>query len=204
MAAKINLPVLRRDSISTMSARLQDAVLVGIGLLQEDVVASNATRELLRPVLWGRAIVFSKASIVVSAAVKNKNVAFFCSCGSDSLDENVGANVRMGDSSTCHHAVAYSLALLAVAKYLMLASVTALLSRHPVLNTPEPAQVMSPPYACKKRPMVGASMPSASIESGALWSHHLGMRAALVPSASTCRAARVTRSVCTRVQCWLH
>ena len=124
-------------SISTLSGQLQDALLVGIGLLHEEFRATGTTGSVTRPLCGGRAVcVFGGGGspFVVWSATKKGVAGFFCSCGTDAMDENVGARVRTGESSTCQHAAAHALALKGVAAHVGCESVLALFQRFPALD----------------------------------------------------------------------
>ena len=124
-------------SILNLSGQLQDAVLVGIGLLHEDFRAAGAVGPVARPLCGGRAVCVAGGGgspFIVWSATNKGSACFYCSCGTDALDENVGARVRMGDSSTCRHAIAHTLALKGVAAHVRCESVAALLKRFPAID----------------------------------------------------------------------
>jgi len=124
-------------SIATLSGQLQDALLVGIGLLHEEFRATGTAGSVARPLCGGRAVCVAgggASPFVVWSATKEGVAGFFCSCGTDALDENVGARVRTGESSTCRHAVAHALALKGVAAHVGCESMPALFERFPALD----------------------------------------------------------------------
>lgn len=118
-----------------LACRLQDAILQGMGVLNEELDA-QAAPGVLRPVASGRALYCAdvQKSLVVWAATCDRGAAFYCSCGTESKDENVAALVRTGRSSTCAHASALEIALRGAAQHLRYASVPALLRAHPSLD----------------------------------------------------------------------
>lgn len=122
---------LDADSISTMYGELQDAILEGLGLLDEELNRNNVA-SVVPPVLRGSSIFYSRAStsFVVWAAALKANVCFYCSCGAENGEENAAARLRMGVSSRCRHAVAFALALRGVAQHVLCASVADLLHRY--------------------------------------------------------------------------
>ena len=125
-------------SIGTLAGHLQDAILVGLGLMHGDLQSTKRKAVFVRPVFGGKGVFYSQGpdSFVVWASVTDStgSVRCYCSCGGEDLKENVGARVRMGVSSTCSHAVAHVLALRAVALKLLCASVPDLLRRRPNLD----------------------------------------------------------------------
>jgi len=123
-------------SIGTLVGHLQDAVMVGIGMMHQDVRSSASKAALVRSVFGGRGVFYAHGVevFVVWASATDGAVGCYCSCGGDELKENVGARVRTGVSSSCSHAVAYSLALRAVALHLMCESVPGLLHKYNVLD----------------------------------------------------------------------
>eukprot|EP00168_Porphyra_purpurea_P011659 TRINITY_DN2968_c0_g1_i1.p1 TRINITY_DN2968_c0_g1~~TRINITY_DN2968_c0_g1_i1.p1 ORF type:complete len:191 (+),score=32.20 TRINITY_DN2968_c0_g1_i1:912-1484(+) len=110
--------------------------MIGIGLMQHDLRSSSSKAVLVRTVFSGRGVFYAHGAevFVVWAASTDEVFGCYCSCGGDELNENVGARVRTGVSSSCTHAVAYSLALRVVAIHVMCASVPSLLHQHSVLN----------------------------------------------------------------------
>jgi len=125
-------------SIGTLVGHLQDAILVGLGLMHRDLQSSKKNAVFAKPVFGGKGVFYSQGpdSFVVWASVMEKtgSVRCYCSCGGEEMKENVGARVRMGVSSTCSHAVAHLLALHAVALKLLCESVADLLHRRPNLD----------------------------------------------------------------------
>lgn len=122
--------------LSALTGHLQDAIMVGLGMLQQDVRSSMSKAALVRPVFGGQGVFYAHGSdvLVAWAAAKDGAIGFYCSCGGEELKENVGSRVRTGNSSSCRHAVAYSLALRAVAQRFMCGSVPELLRMHPTLD----------------------------------------------------------------------
>lgn len=133
---KLPLAAVEDMSISALTGHLQDGIMVGLGLRDLDVRTSSSKSALVRPLFGGRAIFCSHGQdvFVVWAATKDDAIGCFCSCGGDMLNENVGARVRTGESSTCRHAVSLSVALHAVANHTMCRSVPDLLRKHPSLD----------------------------------------------------------------------
>lgn len=121
--------------VAALSSRMQDAVLQGLGVLNEEI-HGHGDLGVLRPVASGRALFCAdaKKSLAVWAAATSQGVSFYCSCGTDKKDENVSALVRTGLSSSCRHASALSVALRGAADHLRCASVRALLHAHPSLD----------------------------------------------------------------------
>lgn len=122
-------------SISIICWELQDALLEGLGLLDQQLRSRNVSR-VHRPVMGGRAVYHSegKSSFGVWASSVKQGVAFFCSCGADALSENVSARTRMGAYYTCRHAVALALALHGVARHVLSPSVADLLRHYGALD----------------------------------------------------------------------
>jgi len=123
-------------SIGALTNHLQDAILVGLGLIPRSIRTSGSKAAVVCPVFGGRGVFYSLGieTIVVWASTKDGVVACYCSCGGDDLKENVGARVRSGVSSSCSHAIAHSLALRAVALHLMCTSVPNLLRHRRALD----------------------------------------------------------------------
>jgi len=123
-------------SVGTLVGHLQDAVMVGLGLMPLDVRSSRSKAALVRPVFGGRGVFYAHGieAFVAWAAAKDGVVGCYCSCGGDDLKENVGARVRTGVSSSCSHALALLLALQAVARHVMCTSVPELLRRHQAVD----------------------------------------------------------------------
>eukprot|EP00168_Porphyra_purpurea_P011660 TRINITY_DN2968_c0_g1_i2.p1 TRINITY_DN2968_c0_g1~~TRINITY_DN2968_c0_g1_i2.p1 ORF type:complete len:310 (+),score=43.41 TRINITY_DN2968_c0_g1_i2:831-1760(+) len=126
----------QNHSIGTLVGHLQDAVMIGIGLMQHDLRSSSSEAVLVRTVSSGRGVFYAHGAevFVVWAASTDEVFGCYCSCGGDELNENVGARVRTGVSSSCTHAVAYSLALRAVSIHVMSAPLPSLLHQYSVLN----------------------------------------------------------------------
>lgn len=124
-------------SIAALAGKLQDAVLVGMDLLQEDFRAPGGADAIVQPGHGGRAIFFSHARssfVVWAATTVAGGVGFFCSCGGEGMADNVTASVRSGVSSRCRHAAAHALALRDVARHQLCSSVPDLLQRFPALD----------------------------------------------------------------------
>lgn len=126
-----------RNELSSMrlSSRLQDALLQSVGVIDEELRMTGVDG-MQKPVLRGRAIYhrYRKKSLVVWAARASSSVVCYCSCGGDSLQENVSARVMTQQSSTCGHAGAHAQALRAAAAHLRYASPVELLQKHPTLD----------------------------------------------------------------------
>lgn len=122
-------------SICIFCGELQEALLEGLGFLDQELRSRNVSR-VHRLVMEGRAVYHSegKSSFGVWASSVKQGVAFFCSCGADALSENVSARTRMGASSTCWHEVALALALHGVARHVLSPSVADLLRRYGALD----------------------------------------------------------------------
>lgn len=118
--------------VAALSSRMQDAVLQGLGVMNEELHGLGDFG-VLRPVASGRALFCAdaKKSLVVWAATTTQGAACYCSCGTDKKDENVSALVRTGLSSSCRHAAALAVALRGAADHLRCPSVRALLHAHP-------------------------------------------------------------------------
>lgn len=122
--------------IGALVGCLQDALMVGLGLIHQDVRPNRSKVAVARPVFGGRGVFYARGAevFVAWAAAKDGAVGCYCSCGGDQLKENVGARVRTGTSSSCRHAAALCLALHALAQHLLCASVPELLCLHPDLD----------------------------------------------------------------------
>lgn len=127
----------RSNDISStrLASRLQDAILLGVGVVNEELNSSRVDG-MQRPVLGGRAIFhrLKKQSVVVWAAMANGVVGNYCSCGGENLEENVSARVRTAVSSSCGHAAAHARALRAASVHLQCASTADFLNKYPALN----------------------------------------------------------------------
>lgn len=129
--------IQNHDELSTvrLSPLLQDAILVGVGVLDEELNKA-AGDGVQRPVLGGRAIVHRHDSrlVVVWVAQAKMGVRHYCSCGGENSEENVSARVRTAVSSSCRHASALALALRDVIAHLRCSSAFDLLRKYPMLN----------------------------------------------------------------------
>jgi len=125
-------------SIGTLVGHLQDAILVGLGLMHGVFQSIKKNAVFVKPVFGGKGVFYSQGpdSFVLWASVVDNtgSIRCYCSCDGNELEENVGARVRMGVSSTCTHAVTHFLALHAVALNLLCDSVADLLCRRPNLD----------------------------------------------------------------------
>lgn len=123
-------------SIAGLVGTVQDAIMIGLGLMQLDVRTAKSKAAVVRPVFGGRGVFYALGAdvFVVWAALTGGAVSSYCSCGGQELKENVGAHVRMGMSSSCAHAAAHILALRAVALHVVCASVPDLLRLYPSLD----------------------------------------------------------------------
>lgn len=129
------VPPTHSSLVVALSSRMQDGVLQGLGVLNEEL-HGNGDLGVLQPIAFGRALYCAdvKKSLVVWAAATDQDVACYCSCGTDKKDENVSALVRTGRSSSCRHASALAVALRGAADHLRCPSVRTLLRAHPSLD----------------------------------------------------------------------
>ena len=127
----------RAAFVAALSCQLLDALLVGLDLVLPDVELMGRKGPVIVPVPGGRAVFVrsaTEAPYVVWAAATKTSVCTFCSCGTASKDENVGARVRSSKSSTCMHAEAYSQALQQAVKHFLCSTTRALLRLYPAID----------------------------------------------------------------------
>lgn len=176
-------------SIARLASRLQDALLQSVGVLDEELRMTTVDG-VQRPVLRGRAIFhrYRKRSLVVWAASTSRSVACYCSCGGDSLQENVSARVMTRISSTCGHAAAYARALSAAAAHLRYASPVELLQRHSTLDN-------------SKAAASEAVVVNVEAEEDGRRTHVVGYNGIWCVVLTAALRARRSRPVCTHVPC---
>lgn len=124
------------EDFAALASALEDAVLVRLCVVSDDVILPGSSDAVIRPACQGPAVFYLKGNtaFIVWTAIMNERVSVFCSSGTESLNENVGAGVRTCASCKCLHAAAKSISLHGVAQHLHLPSVCAILRRHVALD----------------------------------------------------------------------